>query len=253
MTNDDPISLLFGGMEKLGPGDDAQTLHVLGRLPSREFRVVVDAGCGTGRQTLVLARALGTRVHAIDSYAPFLDDLLRRAEQAGLREWVETHCLDMKDIPKVFPAIDLLWSEGAAYSIGFANALSLWGPALVPGGFVVVSELCWLAEAKAPPAARDFFRSIYPDMLSVEDNVQRIASLGFEILSTHTLPREAWVEGYYDVLGPRAKALLDHPAPAVRDLAAETIQEIEVFERSADSYAYVFFLLRHGPAKPSEE
>src|SRR5262245_43969704 len=33
-------------MEKLGPGDNAHTLSVLRLLPTREFRLVVDAGCG---------------------------------------------------------------------------------------------------------------------------------------------------------------------------------------------------------------
>jgi trans-aconitate methyltransferase len=74
MNGSDPIGLLFGGMEKLGPGGNAQTLAVLRLLPKQQFRVVVDAGCGTGRQTLALAKELGTLVHAVDSYEPFLDD-----------------------------------------------------------------------------------------------------------------------------------------------------------------------------------
>jgi hypothetical protein len=45
--------------------------------------------------------------------------------------------MDMKDIPQVFQGIDLLWSEGAAYNIGFANALATWAPALAPGGLRV--------------------------------------------------------------------------------------------------------------------
>src|SRR5262249_32694887 len=149
--NHNPIDLLFVCMEKLGPGDNAQTSHVLGLLPKQTIRVVVDAGCGTGRQTLVLARELGTLIHAVDSYQPCLDGLVRRANDAQLAYFVRPHCLDMRDIPQVFPAIDLLWSEGAAYNIGFANALTIWQPALVPGGLAVVSELCWLKE-QAPPA-----------------------------------------------------------------------------------------------------
>ena len=92
----------------------------------REFGVIVDAGCGTGRQTLALAKELGTTIHAVDSYEPFLSDLARRAAEAGVEHLVQTHCMDMKDIPDIFPHIDLLWSEGAAYNIGFANALTLW-------------------------------------------------------------------------------------------------------------------------------
>src|SRR2546421_12083779 len=114
MSTYDPVGLLFGGMAKLGPGDNAHTLHVLRQLPKRSFRVVVDAGCGTGRQTLALAKRLGTLVHAVDSHQPFLNDLTRRAADAKLDHLVQPHCLDMKDITRFFPTIDLLWSEGAA-------------------------------------------------------------------------------------------------------------------------------------------
>lgn len=132
----DRINLLFGGMTKLAPGADDETLQVLHRLPQRRFDVIVDAGCGTGRQTIALARELDTLVHAVDSHQPFLDDLVRFAGDAP----IEVHCMDMQDIPQRFQNIYLLWSEGAAYSIGFANALATWAPALRPGAFAVVSE-----------------------------------------------------------------------------------------------------------------
>ena len=43
---------------------------------------------------------------------------------------------------------------------------------------------------------------------------------------------------------PRAKALVAHPDPSVRDFAVETLKEIEIFERSEGSYGYVFYLLQ---------
>ena len=100
----DPIDLLFGGMDQLGPGSDACTLHALRRLPVQEFSVIVDAGCGTGRQTLALARALGTVVHAVDAHAPFLAHLTRRAEAAGIGHLVRMHHMDMKERPGGLPA-----------------------------------------------------------------------------------------------------------------------------------------------------
>ncbi|OCP24775.1 MULTISPECIES: hypothetical protein [unclassified Ensifer] len=48
----------------------------------------------------------------------------------------------MSDIPDVFSSIDLLWSEGAAYDIGFTDALSLRKAALRTGGFAVVGVVC---------------------------------------------------------------------------------------------------------------
>jgi SAM-dependent methyltransferase len=243
MNTYDPVGLLFGGMEKLGPGGNAHTLHVLHLLPKQQFRVVVDAGCGTGRQTLALAKELGTVVHAVDSYEPFLNDLVRRAREAKVEQLVQRHCMDMKDIPQVFQDIDLLWSEGAAYNIGFPNALATWASAMIPDGFAVISELSWL-KAQAPDAVREFFRSGYPDMQSVQHNMAVAERAGYNVLTTYTLPRAAWVDGYYDVLAPRAKALLDHPDPSVRDFAAETVREIEVFECSEGSYGYVFYVLQ---------
>ena len=243
MNTSDPIGLLFGGMEKLGPGGDADTLHVLRLLPKQQFRVVVDAGCGTGRQTLALAKELGTLVHAVDSYEPFLNDLVRRAREAKVEHLVQTHCMDMKDIPQVFHDIDLLWSEGAAYNIGFANALATWAPALTPDGFAVVSELSWLKE-QAPDAVREFFRSGYPDMQSVQHNVAVAESAGYKLLTTYTLPRAGLGGWLLRRSCARAKALLDHPDPAVRDFAAETVREIEVFQCSEDSYGYVFYVLQ---------
>ncbi len=245
MTIHDPIELLFGGMEKLGPGDDAHTLHVLRLLPEHRFRVVVDAGCGAGRQTMVLARELATLIHGIDTYEPFLNDLLQRARRAGMAHLIQAHTMDMKDIPGTFQHIDLLWSEGAAYNIGFPNALATWAPALRPGGFAVVSELSWMRE-QVPEAAMEFFGSAYPDMRSVQQNIAAAEMGGYKLLATHTLPRESWTDGYYDILLPRAQGLLGHPDPSVRDFASETIREIEVFEISKGSYGYVFYILQRG-------
>src|SRR5205814_1557358 len=146
---------------------------------------------------------LGTPIQAVDSYQTFLNRLKRRAKENGLAHLVRTHCMDMKDIPNVFPEIDLLWGEGAAYNIGFANALATWAKAIKPDGFAAVSELCWLRE-EIPPAVKKFFQSGYPDMKSVPHNIATAEEAGYRIFNTYTLPEEAWVKDYYDVLEPRS-------------------------------------------------
>ena len=243
MNEANPIDLLFGGMEKLGPGSDSDTLKVLNMLPKAVHGIIVDAGCGTGQQTLALAKQLQTLVHAVDSYEPFLASLETRAKEAGIGHLVQTHCMDMADIPGKFQEIDLLWSEGAAYNIGFPNALKTWHSAMKSGGFAVVSELSWLGDV-APAEVRQFFQAGYPDMRNVEENRVVAQDAGYKVLSTHTLPRRAWVDGYYDILEPRAKALLDHHDESVRDFAAETIEEIRIFGCSEDSYGYVFYVMQ---------
>src|SRR5438067_9667589 len=165
-------------MDKLSPGDDSVSLYVLRSLPQHHFEVVVDAGCGSGRQTMVLASELGAPIQAVDSYQPFLNRLKRRAKAKGLSHLVQVHCRDMKDIPTVFPTIDLLWAEGAAYNIGFANALATWAKAIKPNGFAVVSELCWLRE-QIPDAVTEFFRLRYADMQSVLKSIAVAVEAGY--------------------------------------------------------------------------
>ena len=244
MKTPTPVDLIFADMDKLGPGHDSLTLYVLRSLPQHRFDLVVDAGCGAGRQTIVLASELGTPIHAVDSYQPFLNRFKRRAEEKGVAHLVQMHCMDMKDIPTVFPTIDLLWAEGAAYNIGFANALTTWAKAIRPDGFAVVSELCWLRDDKIPGAVREFFISGYPEMQSVEQNIQTAEEAGYQLFNTYTLPKQTWVKDYYDILEPRAKSLLSHSDVAVRDFAIETLKEIETFQIAEDSYGYVFYVLQ---------
>lgn len=212
-------------------------------LPKPIRGVIVDAGCGAGRQTLALAKRLQTLVNAVDSYEPFLTSLAQRAKEAGIEHRIKTHCMDMADIPSTFQDIDLLWSEGAAYNIGFPHVLKIWHSSIRPSGFAVVSELSWLRD-DVPAEARNFFQAGYPDMRTADDNRTIAQDAGYNVLSTHTLPRETWVDGYYDILEPRAKKLVDHPDKSVRDFAAETLEEIRIFDSSEDSYGYVFYVMQ---------
>jgi SAM-dependent methyltransferase len=241
----DPLQLLFHDLDKLGPGDDAETERLLGVLPEGAYRQVVDAGCGRGRQTLVLARALDTVVDAVDLHQPFLDDLERLASARGLADRVRTHCMDMASLGERFRDLDLIWSEGAAYAIGFATAMRQWAPVLRGGGCLVVSDCCWLGP-QPPDPVRTFWEKAYPTMASLERNIGFARAAGLELLESSVLPDEAWTRGYYDRLEPRARELLESAGEdaAVRALAEGTLEEIAAHNAAGGSVGYVFFVLR---------
>ena len=243
MTAHNPIDLLFGGMGKLGPGSNLHTLHVLRLLPERKGGVIVDAGCGTGRQPIALAKELRTLIRAADAHDPFVADLRRRAQMEGAGHLVQAHGMDMQAPPAAFQRVDPLWSEGAADRIGVPKALTTWAPAVDPGGVAVAGESSWPRE-QAPDAVRACRPSGHPGMRSVRRTTLTAGRAGYRVLTTYTLPEDAWVEGEYDVLGPRARSLGDHPESSVRDFAAETINEIATLRRSDDGDGYAFYVLQ---------
>ena len=238
------IFRLFEGLPRQGPGSDACTRETLGRLPALPAAPrVLDLGCGAGRSALVLAAALRTRVVAVDLHEPFLDQLRATAQGRGLEHLIEARCADMGAPGVPAGSIDLLWSEGAIYFLGFEEGLRLWRPLLASGGCVAVSECSWL-RADPPAEAAAYFREGYPGMAGIEENVERARAAGFDVLDHFTLPPEAWWDEYYTPLLERMARLAPDADPDLAAAIAETRREIELFRRCGHAYGYVFYLMR---------
>jgi serine/threonine-protein kinase HipA len=234
---------LFEGLPRQGPGSDACTREALRRLPALpEAPRLLDLGCGGGRSSLVLAETLRSKVVAVDIHQPFLDQLQAAARERGLEELIETRCADMA-APDVPPgSIDLLWSEGAIYLLGFEGGLRLWRPLLAPHGLVAVSECSWLC-ADPPKALAAFWRHAYPGMGGIGDNIARARGVGLDVLGHFTLPPQAWWEDYYAPLEQRIAELTPDAGPPLAEVIAETRREIDLFRRWSDAYGYLFYLM----------
>ncbi|HZI10683.1 MAG TPA: class I SAM-dependent methyltransferase [Myxococcus sp.] len=240
----DAFFTLYSGLPRQGPGSDACTCEALRRLPALPPSPrVVDLGCGSGRQTLVLAEALRTHVLAVDLHAPFLEALAQEAHARGLHGLVETRCQDMGALELSPASVDLLWSEGAIYHLGFGPGLRRWRPLLAPNGVAAITECSWLTPHPPAEAAR-FWAQAYPSMASVPDNRATAQAEGYEVLDTFTLPPSAWWDDYYTPLLQRAERLRPTADAALREVIASTEGEVDLFRRHGDSYGYVFYLLR---------
>jgi ubiquinone/menaquinone biosynthesis C-methylase UbiE len=155
------------GLPRQGPGSDESTLEALSLcsgLPERP--AILDVGCGPGMQTVALAKAVNGRVTAVDINQEYLCELNERAKAAGVDERIEILSGDMNDLPVAPASFDVIWSEGAAYIMGFRNALAAWRRFLRPGGYVAMTELVWLRPDQ-PAAAAEFFGNEYPAMTDV--------------------------------------------------------------------------------------
>jgi len=240
VTPDDATAQFFeihSGLPQEAPGSDestARALAVVGALPDRP--VILDVGCGPGRQTLVLARALpGATIHAVDTHQPFLDELAARVAAAQVAADVIPVNARMAELAFPF-RFDLIWSEGALYIMGLAKAVAYLKRFLQPGARLALTELAWLVERPSAEAAQ-YFADAYPDIKSIADNLAVFRAAGYETLAHFVLPPSDWWR-YYD---PIRRRLAELAVPSA--ISAAEAREIEMYERHGDEYGYVFFIL----------
>lgn len=242
---------LHRGLPRQAPGGREHTLQALALVPELPLRPrIVDLGCGPGAQTIDLLEAVeGSTVVAVDLLPAMLDELRERAEARGLVDRLTLVEGDMGALPEhVHPAsFHLVWSEGAAYSMGFDAALEAWRHLLMPGGFIAVSELTWRVPDDAiPEEARAFFAEEYPAMRHDDDNARAFEGQGYELIGSFALPEEAWRDPYYQPLLNRLPDFsAAHPNDEdTRRVVTATRREIDMFERYGASFAYVFYVAR---------
>jgi len=229
-----------------GPGDDESTLRafeMLEGLPAAAS--ILDIGCGPGAQTVALAcRAVQSKIVAVDTHQPFLDDLSRRAAKAGVAERIQPLNISMFELS--FDAqFDLIWSEGAIYIIGFEEGLRKWRPLLKPGGYVAVTEISWL-KPDVPKPALDFWLEAYPEMETVEENLARLSRAGYRALGHFALPESAWWQDYYNPMAVRIENMRhkyrgNEEAQNILDME---YAEIELYRKYSAYYGYVFYVMQ---------
>lgn len=244
---DNPEQEIFwqvhSNLPREAPGSDASTLQAFSMLPNLPAKLrILDIGCGPGAQTITLAQATQAEITAVDTHQPFLDDLIHRAEQAGVAERIHTIQASMFEL-KFDDPFDLIWSEGAVYIMGFERGLREWRHLLKPGGYLAVTEISWLMP-EPPEAPRRFWQEDYPGMGTVDENLKRMASAGYQEIGHFTLPESDWWDNYYNHISARVAALREqcrNDAGAQQHLDNEQT-EIDLYRQFSDWYGYVFYI-----------
>ena len=186
---------LFSGLPRQGPGTTACTRRALGLVPDVGPQTrVLDVGCGTGAQTLVLAKsspAAHPRRGTTTRRSPDALETARRLRWASRDNRVEGRVADMRRLDFADGSFDLIWCEGAIYNMGVEAALRDWRRLLRDNGHVALTEVCW-RKPDPPAACAEFWKEEYPAIRDTSALLEAIEASGYETVGHFPLPAAAW-------------------------------------------------------------
>lgn len=237
---------IYEAIPRQGPGDRESTERALRLLPTlTPSQRILDIGCGSGAQTIDLARATEAQIVAVDNHSPFVDQLTTRATELGLGERITAQVGDMNDLDLPDGSFDVIWSEGAVFIIGFRKGLAAWRRLLAPDGHMVVSDFCWLHD-NPPAEMQELFIDECSDVGNVDARRKSIAEHGYRLLGDFVLPERGWWENYYVPLGECLERFRRSHAgdPEALEVASRSQHEIDLYRRYAGAFGYVFFVMR---------
>ena len=233
--------------DRQGPGSKEETLRAieLAGLNQKKALKIADIGCGTGASTLALAEALKCKIIAVDFIPEFLETLSKRASKFGLQNRIALNSSSMEALPFGKEELDVIWSEGAIYSMGFQRGVGEWHSLLKPEGILAVSEITWLTKDR-PREIQDYWQKEYPEMALASEKFAILEQSGFEILGYFPLKSTSWKENYYRPLEARFEDFLKRhqDSRAAQDLIKRERAEIELFEKYHEYYSYGFYIAR---------
>jgi SAM-dependent methyltransferase len=251
MKNEHPsvIDLLIEthlGLERQGPGSAEMTIKALNFIENKNHvAAVLDLGCGTGGQTMVLAQHLSGSIIGVDLFPQFVEVLNNTADRLHLSERVSGVVGSMDELSFQREQFDLIWSEGAIDNIGFEKGITYWNQFLKRNGHIAVTSPSWFTDAH-PEEVEHFWTDAGSKLDSVETNIAVMQKAGYRFVAAFTLPEYCWTDCYFTPRLAAEEWLLQKytGSQVMKDYAANDKREVELYTKYKDYYGYVFYIGR---------
>lgn len=236
----------FSNMERQGPGSPEATLRALSFIDNlTDKSLIADIGCGTGGQTMELARHAPGQITGLDLFPGFIEIFNRNAAKLNLQDRVKGIVGSMDNLPFEQASLDLIWSEGAIYNIGFERGLNEWRQYLKPGGYIAITESSWFTDER-PAEINDFWMDAYPEMDTLPNQVATIYKAGYLPVATFILPENCWTEHYFAFKTAAREAFLHKYAgnKTAEEFSELQFVEDELYRKYKEFYGYVFYIAK---------
>ncbi len=234
----------FSSIERQGPGSPEVTIKALSFIDHlTPASRIADIGCGSGGQTMVMARHAPGHITGIDLFPAFIELFNSNARKLNLQERVTGKVGSMEKLAFEAEELDLIWSEGAIYNIGFERGLNEWRGFLKTGGFIAVSEASWFTEER-PAEIDQFWKNAYPEINTIPVKVAQMQKAGYIPVATFVLPENCWTEHFYEPQIPAQESFLKKHAgnKTAEELVANERHEAELYHKYKEFYGYVFYI-----------
>lgn len=234
----------FSSMERQGPGSPEMTLRALSFIDNlNDGSHIADLGCGTGGQTMTLAKHTTARITGIDLFPMFIDLFNGAAQRLKVNGRVKGITGSMDDLPFEEGELDLIWSEGAIYNVGFKKGLEYWRKFLKPGGYVAVTEASWFTPER-PDEINTFWLDAYAEIDTIPNKLEVLQSAGYIPVACFILPENCWTEHFY-VHQVKAQELFlekHRGNRSAEELVENERREALLYSKYKEYYGYVFYI-----------
>lgn len=234
----------YANLKRQGPGSPEITLKALSFVDNlTNISRIADIGCGTGGQTMVLAQNTTGNITGIDLFPAFIDLFKENTKQLGLQERVKGICCSMDNLCFKEGELDLIWSEGAIYNIGFEKGLREWRKYLKEGGYIAVSEVSWFTDDR-PAEIEDFWMDAYPEINTIPCKLEQLQKAGYVPVASFILPESCWKENFYAPQVKVQEEFLKNNAgnKDAADFIENQRHETNLYYKYKDYYGYVFYI-----------
>jgi SAM-dependent methyltransferase len=238
------IAEYYTGVERQGPGSPEITIKALSFIENlTDKSKIVDLGCGTGGHTMILAQNAPGKITGIDLFPKFIDLFNSHVSKLNLEDRVKGVIGSMDNLAFKNEELDLIWSEGAIYNIGFERGLNEWKKFLKKGGYIAVSEASWFTDER-PEEIQAFWEDAYAEIDTIPKKLAQMQKAGYVPVAAFILPEECWTENFFKPQVAAQEAFLKKYAgnKTVEEFIAIERHEAQLYAKYKAYYGYAFYI-----------